>query len=50
MKLFSFPKTLKIFDLQPCTNKHKFQMKTLECKDDKIDFPIPRALRNKMVH
>ena len=46
MKLFSFPKTPKICDLQPCTNKRTFRMKkTLEYKDDKI----PCALRNKMV-
>ena len=49
MKLFSFLKTPKICNLQPCANKHTFQMKTLEYKDDKTFFPIPCALRNKTV-
>ena len=35
MKLFSFFKTPKICDLQPCANKHTFRMKTLKYEDDK---------------
>ena len=46
---FSFSKMPKICDLQPCTNKRTFQMKTLEYKDDEKNFQIPCASRNKTV-
>ena len=49
MKLFSFPKTPKICDLQPSQTKRMFRMKKLKYEDDKKDFRIHCALRNKTV-
>ena len=38
MNLFSFPKTQKNRDFQPCANKRMFRMKTLKYEDDKKTF------------
>ena len=44
-----FPNTPKICNFQPCANKRTYLMKTIKYKDDKKDFQIPQALRNKTV-
>ena len=40
MKLFSFAKTPKICNFQPCANKRMFRMKALEYEDDKKIFEL----------